>query len=250
MSRFFAYLSLGLIAFTLTTASFAVDWVSEGKKLLQNGNAAAGTGTAGASLSNTDIAAGLREALTVGTGNVVSRLGQTGGFANDAAVHIPLPKSLKKVKSALDAVGMGGSLDDLELRLNRAAEVATPKAKALFMDAIKQMSLDDARAIYGGPPDAATRYFQSKMTAPLAEQMTPVVNTSLADVGAIKTFDKAMEKYRGLPLVPDVKTNLTKHVVNKGIDGIFHYLGQEEAAIRANPVARTTSLLKKVFGVK
>ncbi|MGH8595219.1 MAG: DUF4197 domain-containing protein [Gammaproteobacteria bacterium] len=203
-----------------------------------------------AAVTNTEIGAGLREALTVGTVKVVNRLGQSGGFTNDPLVHIPLPKGLKKVKSALDAVGMGGALDDLEIKMNRAAEVATPKAKQLFVDAIKQMSLDDVKAIYNGPQDAATRYFQSKMSAPLAEQMTPVVNDSLAQVGAVKSYDKAMANYRKLPLVPDVKADLTQHVVKKGIDGVFHYLALEEAAIRQDPLKRTTSLLQQVFGAK
>jgi Protein of unknown function (DUF4197) len=236
---------IGAMLLGVALTASATDWVGQGKKLL--GDRAA---TPASALSTTDIASGLREALAVGTGNVVSRLGQAGGFANDPAVHIPLPKSLQKVKTALDAVGMGSSLTDLEARLNRAAEVATPKAKPLFLDAIKQMTIDDAKAIYSGPQDAATRYFKSKMSQPLAEQMSPVVDSSLAEVGAIKTYDKAMAKYRGLPLVPDVKTNLTKHVVNKGVEGIFHYLALEEAAIRQNPVKRTTSLLQKVFGAK
>lgn len=243
MRAAYTLITPALLTFALTAP--AAGWLEKGKQFLQ-GIGADST----ASLSNTEITGGLREALAVGTANVVGRLGKSGGFSEDPAVHIPLPKSLQKVKTALDAVGMGGVLTDLELRLNRAAEVATPKAKQLFVDAIKQMSIDDAKAIYNGPQDAATRYFQSKMSQPLAEQMTPVVDASLADVGAVKTYDKAIANYRNLPLVPDVKTNLTKHVVNKGIDGIFHYLALEEAAIRKDPVKRTTSLLKKVFGAK
>ena len=136
------------------------------------------------------------------------------------------------------------------LRLNRAAEVAAPKAKKLFIDAIAAMTLDDARRIYDGPNDAATRYFQGKMTKPLAREMTPVVSESLSEVGAIKSYDSVMGQYKQIPFVPDAKADLTEYVVEKGMDGIFYYLAKEEAAIRENPVKRTTSLLKKVFGAR
>ena len=134
------------------------------------------------------------------------------------------------------------------LRLNRAAETATPKAKKLFWDAISQMTLDDVNRIYEGPDDAATRYFQGKMSDPLAKEMGPVVNESLSEVGAIKSYDNVMGRYEQIPFVPDVKANISDYVVEKGMDGIFHYLAKEEAAIRNNPVKRTTELLQKVFG--
>jgi len=139
-------------------------------------------------------------------------------------------------------------LDDLELRLNRAAEIATPRAKELFLSAIQAMTLDDARNILAGESDAATRYFQSKMTPDLVEEFTPIVNDSLAEAGAIKSYDNAVGQYKKLPLVPDVQSDLSGYVVEKGMDGIFHYLAVQEAEIRANPAARTTELLKKVFG--
>lgn len=199
-------------------------------------------------LSSVEVGSGLKEALTVGASTVVKQLGQSGGFNNDPAIHIPLPGSLKTVKSALGKVGMGGMLEDLELKMNSAAEMATPKAKHLFIDAIKAMSMDDAKAILNGPKDSATRYFQSKMSTPLAAEMSPVVQESLSSVGAVKSYDAAIKQYENIPFVPDVKANMTEYVVQKSMDGIFHYLAVEEAAIRENPVKRTTALLKKVFG--
>jgi hypothetical protein len=145
---------------------------------------------------------------------------------------------------------MSGMLQDLELKLNRAAEVATPKAKKLFGQAITDMSFDDVKKIYDGPEDAATQYFKGKMSPELAEEMRPVVTESLAKVGAVQSYDNVMKKYRSLPFMPDVKANLTDHVVEQGIDGIFYYMAKEEAAIRQNPVKRTTDLLKRVFGAK
>jgi hypothetical protein len=199
-------------------------------------------------LSVDNIATGLKEALRVGSETVVSQLGKTDGFNADPAIHIPLPKNLKTVKDTLSKIGMSSMLDDLELRLNRAAEVATPKAKELFLQSIKEMTLDDAMGIYKGPDDAATKYFQSKMSQPLAETMHPIVETSLSQVGAVQSYDNVIGKYRSLPFVPDVKADLTNYVTEKGMDGIFHYLALEEAAIRKNPVKRTTDILKRVFG--
>jgi hypothetical protein len=201
-------------------------------------------------LTSDDIRAGLKEALRVGSENVVSRLGRTDGFNLDPAVHIPLPQQFDTVKSLLSKVGMSSLLDDLELKLNRAAEVATPKAKELFLQAISEMTFEDVMNIYNGPQDAATRYFQDKMSPSLAKEMQPVVDQSLAQVDAIQTYDKVMGEYRAIPFVPDVKADLTTYVVEKGMAGIFHYMAVEEAAIRQNPTKRTTELLQRVFGAQ
>lgn len=200
------------------------------------------------SLTNTEIGNGLKEALRVGTERLVGQLGSANGFNNDPQVHIPLPDTLKKVQSALGRFGMSGMADDLELRLNRAAEAATPKAKKLFFDSISSMTLDDVRKIYEGPKDSATQFFRGKMTTPLKGEFRPIVNASLAEVGAIRSYDQMMGQYKSLPFVPDVKADLVNHVLDKAIAGIFLYLGREEAAIRENPAKQTTALLKKVFG--
>jgi hypothetical protein len=110
------------------------------------------------------------------------------------------------------------------------------------------MSFEDVMNIYNGPDDAATRYFQEKMTPALAGEMKPIVEESLAEVGAVQSYDNVMGQYRAIPFVPDVKADLTTYVIEKGMDGIFHYLAVEEAAIRQNPVKRTTELLQRVFG--
>ncbi len=221
-------------------------WWKKGKDLLQK----FGVEKANGGLSTDEIAAGLKEALRVGTGRVVAQLGASGGFSDDPRVHIPLPKNLRTVQSALNKVGMSYMLDDLEAELNQAAELATPKAKALFWDAIKQMTLKDVKSIYKGQDDAATRYFQEKMSGPLSKEMRPIVDESLSKVGAVNKFNQIMQKYRSLPFVPKVKADLTGYVVDRGIKGIFYYLAQEEKAIRRDPLKRTTELLRKVFGAK
>jgi hypothetical protein len=237
----------GLFALILALATFPAaaggGWLDKGKELLKSV-----TGKSAAEPTVGEVAGAFKEALRIGAGNVVSKLGVEDGFNRDPAVHIPLPEKLQTVKKALSTVGMSGMVDDLELRLNRAAEAATPKAKAIFVDAINQMTFDDVMEIYKGPEDSATRYFQSKMTPALKTEMQPVVEQSLAQVGAIQSWEKVRERYSALPFVPDVKADLTDHVVQKGMDGIFHYLAQEEAAIRQDPARRTTELLRKVFG--
>ena len=220
------------------------DWWKKGRDLL---GGVAPSGAVGG-LSSAEIAAGLKQALEVGTDNVVAQLGQPGGFNADPKIRMPLPESLATVQRTLDRIGMAAMLDDLETRLNQAAEVATPRARDLFFQAIADMTLEDVKAIYRGPDDAATRYFQQKMSRPLAEEMSPIVQASLAEVGAVKTYDDVMGRYRALPFVPDAKADLTTYVVQKGMDGIFYYLAQQEAAIRQDPARRTTELLRRVFG--
>jgi hypothetical protein len=202
----------------------------------------------GSDLGDAEIGAGLREALQVGTERVTASLGQVDGFNADPDIHIPLPGNLQGVQTALAMVGMSDVADDLELRMNRAAEAAAPQAKELFWQAISEMTLEDAQAILDGPDDAATRYFQGKMTAPLTERFTPVVDRELADAGAVRAYEQMMGDYRKLPFAPDVQANLTPYVVEQALKGMFLMLAREEAAIRRDPAARTTDLLRTVFG--
>lgn len=205
-------------------------------------------GGSGSGLSEAEIGAGLKEALKVGSGRVVDQLSAFNGFDADPAIHIPLPDNLAKAQRMLSRLGMSNQLDELETRLNRAAETASSKARPLFLDAIEAMTLQDVMDIFNGPDDAATQYFRRQMTPGLKAEMRPVVDDSLAEVGAIATYEQTVGEFRSVPMVPDLKADLTDHVLNLGLDGIFHYLAQEEAAIRNNPAERTTALLKRVFG--
>jgi len=205
------------------------------------------SGAAQSALPEAEVSAGLKQALVVATDSVVARLGRPGGFSSDPQIRIPLPSSLESVRGPLDAIGMAGTLDDLEDRLNVAAEAATPRAKELFLDAISELTIDDARTILAGPDDAATRYFQSKMSKPLADEMTPIVTQTLNEAGAVQSYDQVMARYDSLPFVPDVKANLVDYVVQRGSDGIFPAIGEQEAALRQDPSKRTTELLRTVF---
>ncbi len=195
-----------------------------------------------------EVASGLKEALRVGSGRVVKQVSSLGGFDRDAAIRIPLPGPLQRARDLMSRVGLSGMADDLQARMNAAAEKASSKAEPIFWKSIESMTLDDALAIYKGPADAATRYFERQMTPPLTKEFTPVVDNALKDAGAVQSFDAMMSRYQALPLAGEVRTNLTEHTVEGGLKGIFHYLAREEASIRQNPAARTTDLLKKVFG--
>lgn len=233
-----------IILVILAGAAAASDnWWNKGKSLLDSLN----NKGKGSNLTIEEIGAGLKEALQIGSGNVVNRLGRVDGFNKDSAVHIPLPGQLDSVKSALGHVGMSGLLDDLELKINRAAEVATPRAKEIFRQAIAEMRFEDVKSILNGPNDAATQYFRGKMSPSLADEMQPIVDTSLLEVGAIKAYDNTMTKYQSLPFVPDVKADLSNYVVQEGIEGIFYYMAREEAEIRTNPAKRTSELLQRLF---
>ncbi len=200
-------------------------------------------------LSVTEISAGLKEALRVGSENVVQRVGATNGYNDDPKIHIPLPASIVKIRNIAAKVGLQGQFDDLETRLNRAAEAAAPKAKKLFVSAITEMSVEDAKGILNGPDDSATQFFRKKMTAPLSAEMRPIIDQSMSQAGVIQAYDNAISKLGPLaPSLPDYKSQLTDHVLKGGMDGIFHYLSEEEAAIRNDPAKRVSDLLKRVFG--
>ena len=204
--------------------------------------------TISSTLSNADITAGLREALNVGTDVVVNQLGQSGGFSMDPLIRIVLPDELNAVDKTLSKVGLDGLTKDLKNRMNAAAEIATPRAKELFVNAISSMTITDAKNILNGPNDAATQYLRKTMGAQLGTDMMPIIANALNQAGAVQAYDQVMNQYQNLSFMPNVKANLNDYVVDKTLDGIFYYVAQEEAAIRENPAKRTTELLKKVFG--
>lgn len=229
----------------------AADWLKTLKGAVDavgGDKAPAGAGIAG--LGTDEIIAGLKEALRVGAETVAGKLGTADGFNADPAVHIPLPDELKAVQSTLKRIGLSSLADEVELKLNRGAEAAMPQAKALVWKAIEGMTLDDAKAIYEGPKDAATQYFRRVATPELKTAVAPVVEGALKDVGALAAYDQLVGRYKTVPFVPDLKADLTAHATGLALDGLFRYLATEEAAIRENPAKRTTEILSRVFGAK
>lgn len=243
----------GFIGLSSLSLSAQASWWEQASDLLKDIPAVSEvsktpTTTLPNNLSVDDLQKAFKEALSKGSETVVSKLSLKDGFNADPKIHIPLPSSLKTVQSTLNQFGMGSYMDDVELKINRAAEAATPEAKALFLQAIQEMSFDDVKKIYNGPEDSATQYLKSKTAPSLKTKMAPIVENSLNEVGAISAYDKAISKYKDLPFVPDVKADLLDHVIEQGMEGMFYYIAQEEASIRKDPVKQSTELLKKVFG--
>lgn len=199
-------------------------------------------------LSNDKITAGLKEALKISTTKAVAVTGKPDGFLKNEAIKILLPDKLRTAGTGLRMMGMGPQLDELEVGMNRAAEQATPKAKQIFLDALMKMSIDDARRILSGNDTAATDYFRSKCSADLKTAFTPIVHSSMQNVGVIKQYSQLTQNSMAGTLLQGKGFDLDGYVVGKTLDGLFYMLGQEEKQIRKNPAARTTNLLKEVFG--
>ncbi len=199
-------------------------------------------------LTEAEIDAGLREALTVGTNIVANQLGRTNGYFGDPQIRIPLPKTYRDIQTTLSRVGASGPLDDLELRMNRAAEAAVPDAKALVLGAIRQITIQDALNILNGGDTAATDYLRAKTEAQLRTAFAPYVRSSLAEAGAFTALEQVAGNYGVSGVTSSLQNDLTSHAVGLGLDGMFYYVAQEEKKIRENPLARTTELLRRVFG--
>ena len=201
------------------------------------------------SLSSTEIASGLKEALNKGVETGTSKLSAVDGFFKDAAIKILLPPEAQKVEKTLRGAGLGKPVDDAILSMNRAAEDAAKSAAPIFLNAIKQMTISDAVGILKGGDSAATTYLKTKSTAALTEAFRPVINTSLEKVDATKYWNTVFTTYNKMPFATGkVNPDLTAYVTEKALSGIFHEIALQEQQIRKNPVARTTELLKKVFG--
>lgn len=237
--KYISLILLVVFSLSLSNANAKSKWW---KKILGDNNKTS------SELSTDDIGGAFKQALSIGAKNVVAQLGETDGFNADENIRIPLPNNLQKVHKILKKIGLSEMVDDLGVKLNRAAESATPVAKELFIQSIKDMTFEDVKQIYKGPDDSATAYFKEKMSVSLSQKMEPIVKESLANVGAIQSLNSVMDKYDNIPFVSSVKPDLTSYVVEKGMDGIFFYLAKQEAEIRKNPLKQTTALLKKVFG--
>lgn len=203
------------------------------------------TGTAG---SNDRIVAGLKEALQVGAGNAISLTGRPDGFFRNQAIRILLPEKARTIEKGLRAAGLGQKVDDFELSMNRAAEKAAPEAKAIFVGAIKQMTLDDGRKILTGGNTAGTEYFKAKTSDTLKSAFRPIVANAMAQTDVTAKYKQMMGGLPSLPFLKKDAVDIDEYVVSKSLDGLFYMLGEEERKIRTDPAARVTALLKEVFG--
>jgi len=208
------------------------------------------TAVTAAGSSQRDAAAGLREALQVAVVQTTTRLGRPDGFFGDARVHIPLPSTLASAQRSLRPLGLSAPLDDLELKVNRAAEAAMPQAKTLFLDAVRSITFADAVSILRGGDDAATRYLREKSGAKLAELLRPHMESALQQSGAFSALDTAVSRSRlnASGAVQGLRGDVVNFAVTKALDGAFAYVAEEEKGIRQDPAKRTSDILRRVFG--
>ncbi len=192
----------------------------------------------------------LEEALIVAAQRAVQKASQLDGYFGNATIRIPLPRSVRTVGDSLRRIGMGGMVDDFELAMNRGAERAAAEATPILVDAVKGTSFDDAIAILRGGETAATDTLRAKTEARLSEVFRPIIAAKLDEVGATRSYDRLMEQSGGLMdlLGGGAKEDLPSYVTGKALDGLFVLVAEEEKRIRDNPVARSTELLKRVFG--
>jgi hypothetical protein len=207
------------------------------------------TNVSSAKLSDTNIGAGLKEALSVGIKNTIALLGKNDGYFANQAVKVLLPDGIKKMEPALRSIGLGPKLDEFTLSMNRAAEKAAPQAADIFSSAITDMSFDDVQKIFKGGNNAATDYLKAKTSEQLLAKFAPVVQKAMDDYAVTKKSEEILSKAQTLPFVGRYATSIdiNKYVSSKALDGLFKVLGQQEEKIRTDPAARVTSLLKDVF---
>jgi len=194
------------------------------------------------------IAAGLKEALRVGSRRAVQKASKEGGYMENPEIRIPLPSRLQGMADTLEKVGMAGQIKTLEKKMNTAAEEAAGQAAPVFIDAISDMSISDARRILGGGPSAATNYLREKTSEELRSRYKPIVQEKLKSVGVVDLYNSLHDRYRKLPATPSVEFTPQDYATDQALDGLFQLLAGEEKRIRNDPAARTTDLLKQVFG--
>jgi hypothetical protein len=198
-------------------------------------------------ISRQDQTQALRTALTQGAQVAVAKLGTTDGFLGNPKVRIPLPGKLQKAEKLLRTLGMSAQTDALVTAMNRAAEAAVPEARALLMDAVRNMSVQDVAGILTGGQNSATEYFRGKTSELLTARFLPIVKKSTDKVNLAARYNTVAAKAAGLGIVDSRDASIENYVTQKALDGLFKMIGEEEAAIRANPMGQASALLQKVF---
>ncbi len=199
-------------------------------------------------LTEAEIAKALKEALQLGIEDAVRQLSAEGGFWNDPDVVIPWPEESKAAKEGLQKIGFRNKVETFEQQMNDAASQATEEATSLFLDALSQMTVADARAILTGPENAATAYLQERTEERLRVQFTPVIDHVMQETGVLVVWETLAQKYNSLPLARPVPTNLVTYTTERALDGVFLKVAEKEKAIRTQPEEQVTALLRRVFG--
>jgi hypothetical protein len=207
-------------------------------------------GGSGQALTSAEVAEGLKEALIKGISTGSDLVSQMDGYFKNPEIKIPFPPDVKRVEDRLRQIGFGNEVDKFVMTLNRGAEDAAKEAKPIFITAIKSMTIQDAWAILKGENDAATQYLKRTTSAQLKDKFKPVIQNSLNKVNATRYYTDIVTRYNQIPLVQKVNPELDDYATDKAIEGLFLMIAKEEGNIRQNPVARTTDLLKRVFGAQ
>jgi len=207
-------------------------------------------GSKDSSLKTTDVVSGLKDALKVGTERSTTQLSAVDGYFKNAAIKILMPPEAQKAENTLRKAGLGSYVDSTIKSMNRAAEDAAKSATPIFVDAIKQMTFEDAWNILRGSDSAATLYLRNKTSPALMAAFKPIIDQSLAKIDATKYWNSTFSTYNKLPFVKKVNPDLAAYVTQKALWGIFYQVALEEQKIRKDPAAQTTDILKKVFGGK
>lgn len=216
-----------------------LDYFSNDSEIIQGASLA---------LTNTEIVEGLKEALSKGTTSAIASLGKKDGFFANRKVKIPMPESLETIEDGLRKIGQDRYAEEFVLTMNRAAEQAVPEAAEIFGNAIRSMSIQDAKGILNGPEDAATKYFRRTSGEKLVNRFLPIVSKATDRAGVTSNYKEMVDKLGFLSRFVDTESlDVDRYVTSKAIDGLFLMLAREEKLIRENPAARTTELLKKVF---
>lgn len=201
-----------------------------------------------ASITNTEAVSGLKQALTDGSAAAVAKLGVENGFFGNPKVKIPLPPSLRKVEGALRFAGMQREADELVLSMNRAAEAAVTEAKPLLVDAVKKMSVQDAKGILSGGDTAATDYFRRTTQVQLTQRFLPIVKQATDRVGLAQQYNALAGQGAMFGLIQQDQATVEGYVTGKALDGLYFMIGEQEKAFRRNPVGATSDIVRKVFG--
>lgn len=213
--------------------------------LVISASAAAGTAP---SVTNAEADSGLKQALADGSAAAVAQLGVQNGFLGNPKVKIPLPPALQKVESALRFAGMRKQADDLVVAMNRAAEAAVPEAKALLVDSVRRMSIQDARGILTGGDTAATDYFRRTTQTQLAQRFLPIVKKATDQVGLAEQYNSLASQGMQLGLIKKEQSTIEGYVTQKALDGLYLMIAEQEKAIRQNPMGAASDIVKRVFG--
>lgn len=217
----------GLLSCLLPAAVFAVDF---------------------GDLTNQDAARGIRGALTQGADSAIGKLGVPGGFANNPRVRIPLPPALEELAQGMRLIGRGKDADELVATMNQAAEQAVPEARELLVNAVRTMSLKDAKGILTGGDDSVTQFFRAKTAGPLAVKFLPIVKRATDRVGLAQKYNQFAGEGARMGLIKGDAANIEQYVTDRALDGLYQMIGEEERAIRQNPAAAASAIVSKVFG--